>query len=220
MWQNVYMDTAWEKKKGGAVWRGVTTGCHDCWPHSLTPRKEDDPRHGLERASGGYGSRANLVRLWWDYSNRSKIDVAVTKYVQGVKDLYGVGSYMTTSDMMAHKMIIVAEGNDVATGLKWAMLSDSAVIMTRPSVSSWMMEEMLVPGVHYIEVQEGWGDLEDKVNWCRANDEECREIGRRGRCWMEMFFGEEEAKMVREVVERAVEMQGDCRDNRSEMQST
>ncbi len=39
------------------------------------------------------------------------------------------------------------EGNDVASGLKWALLSQSVVMMPPPQHTSWAMEELLQPWV-------------------------------------------------------------------------
>jgi hypothetical protein len=76
---------------------------------------------------------------------------------------------MTRQEQMDAKMIIMAEGNDVATGSKWAMLSTSTVIMSKPGVFSWLMEDRLIAGIHYLEVKWDWSDLEEKVRWCLSN---------------------------------------------------
>jgi hypothetical protein len=38
-------------------------------------------------------------------------------------------------------------GNDVASGLKWALFSQSVVLMPPPNHTSWAMEELLEPWV-------------------------------------------------------------------------
>jgi len=67
-------------------------------------------------------------------------------------------------------MLIIAPGNDVATGLKWALGSGSAVITPEHEVCSWLGEDGLVGGTHFIEVRRDWGDLEEKVQWCLENE--------------------------------------------------
>jgi hypothetical protein len=111
--------------------------------------------------------------------------------------------------MLGYRMLIVAEGNDVATGGKWAMLSGSTVVTTRPAVCSWMGEDRMVPGVHYLEVRRDWEDLEERVEWCVENVRECEDIGRRGRCWMRRFLdGRREREVMEGVWGRAGEIQG------------
>ena len=111
-------------------------------------------------------------------------------------------------DMTGYKMILIAEGNDVATGGKWAQISSSTLVTTKPKVCSWMGEDRMEGGVHYLEVREDWADLEEKVEWCLENERECEEIGKRGRCWMRRFLDEErEKRIMDELWVRAGEMQ-------------
>lgn len=53
---------------------------------------------------------------------------------------------MTIEDMLTYKILIILEGNDVSSGLKWALYSHSVVMMTHPTLeTSWAMEELLEP---------------------------------------------------------------------------
>jgi hypothetical protein len=49
--------------------------------------------------------------------------------------------------LLEYKGIIMIEGNDVASGLKWALLSQSVVLMPPPKHTSWAMEELLEPWI-------------------------------------------------------------------------
>ncbi|GMI00603.1 hypothetical protein TrLO_g8472 [Triparma laevis f. longispina] len=110
--------------------------------------------------------------------------------------------------MLRSKILIFAEGNDVSTGLKWGLQSNSAIIMPEPRVKSWLMETMLIPYVHYIPVSSDFSDLEEKVNWCFENDKECKEIGETGGCWIGQFLdGEREREVMKEIWRIAVERQ-------------
>lgn len=60
--------------------------------------------------------------------------------------------------------------------LKWQLASNSVVFMTRPSVVSFLMEDLLVPYVHYIPLQDDFSDLEDMVRWAKKNDKKARWI--------------------------------------------
>ena len=160
-------DTPWEEKRDVAIWRGATTG-HP-WPYGgAQDYNPGDP---------AMCDRAHLVMRIDEFRSNPRIDVGVTKYVQRVPSFSPVKSSVPRKEMLRSKMLVMVEGNDAATGLKWALLSDSAVVMPRPKVSTWLMESLLVPGVHYVEVRGDFGDLEEKVEWCLRNDEECRRIG-------------------------------------------
>ncbi|GMH77322.1 hypothetical protein TL16_g07367, partial [Triparma laevis f. inornata] len=186
--------TEWSKKSDKAIWRGATTG-HP-WP-----QKKDE--------EGNWAPRANLVQNIPKYDT-SKIDVAVTRYVQNVPNLWGSGWGRTQWQLMGYKMLIMVEGNDVATGLKWALVSSCAVIMPKPRVVSWLMEDKLVPWVHYIPVEPNFEDLEEKVDWCLKNGEKCREIGHASRCFMMQFFDtQREDEVQRQVWQHALERQAE-----------
>ncbi|GMH97229.1 hypothetical protein TrST_g6768 [Triparma strigata] len=188
LWSTVYEDTPWEKKRNMAVWRGTTTGCSGCYPKTLDEE-------------GTFGSRAELVRRIPKWDKRADMDIAVSQYTQGVSNLWGIGSFLSREEMMGDKLLLMPEGNDVATGLKWAMLSTSVVVMTKTTVESWLMEGTMTANVEYLEVETDWSNLAEVVDWCWDNDEECKKIGERGQCWMRMFLDdEEEEEIIHEVM--------------------
>ena len=148
------------------------------------------------------------------WSKSSILDIGVTKYVQRVPSYFPTSPGMGRGDLLRHKVLIMVEGNDAATGLKWALLSKSAVVMPRPKVATWLMEDLLVPGVHYLEVRPDFSDLEEVVRWCFDNDDECRRVAEAGTCWMARFLdAEQEARVMEEVWRGATErmrIQGTC----------
>jgi Glycosyl transferase family 90 len=77
------------------------------------------------------------------------------------------------------------EGNDVASGLKWALLSQSVVLMPVPRHTSWAMEEWLEPWIHYIPLQEDAADVEEKMAWVLEHEEEARAIAYASTLWMQ-----------------------------------
>jgi len=87
--------------------------------------------------------------------------------------------------LLSFKAIIMLEGNDVASGLKWALLSQSVVLMPPPKVTSWALEELLEPWVHYIPLSPDASDLEEKMAWVIDNDDIAQTISERGTLWME-----------------------------------
>jgi Glycosyl transferase family 90 len=100
------------------------------------------------------------------------------------------GNRMTKQDLMSYKVIIMLEGNDAGTGLKWALFSNS-VVMTNavPQFSSWLMEEWLQPWVHYIPLdlstEENLAyDIHEKMEWILNHDVEAQNIARRGALWV------------------------------------
>lgn len=82
------------------------------------------------------------------------------------------------------KVIISFEGNDVASGLKWMLQSQSVVLMPPPTRTSWAMEELLQPWIHYIPMLQDGSNAEEMVQWVIKNDEKARKIAERATLFM------------------------------------
>jgi hypothetical protein len=95
-----------------------------------------------------------------------------------------VGKKLSMKDQLRYKAIIMIEGNDVATGLKWALMSNSVLMIPPPTLTTWAMEELLEPWVHYVPLNASLGDAEEKMQWVLDHDSEAREIAHRGGLWM------------------------------------
>jgi len=174
-------DVPWAAKRPVALFRGTLTGWYD--------------HNGYEEDDTDYVNCMRLprCRLVFYYGNSSLVDAKLTM-VQDYWDFYDtgvldgvklLGSYLAVQDQLQAKALIMLEGNDVSSGLKWALYSNSVVMMPRPHFTSWAMEELLEPWVHYIPLDENLLDVEEKVEWMIENDAEAQEIAQRGRLWIE-----------------------------------
>lgn len=137
LYQVYQRDTAWDKKKDMAIFRGQLTGSRDGYDKGLS-----DEENCI---------RLKRCRLVYKHGNSTYIDAKLTSTRGRLPDVLNGVDLMTKkvdlSDMMAYKGIIMIEGNDVASGLKWALLSQSVVLMPPPKHTSWAMEELLQPWV-------------------------------------------------------------------------
>eukprot|EP00978_Attheya_sp_CCMP212_P035253 scaffold152149_cov61-Attheya_sp.AAC.2 len=68
-------------------------------------------------------------------------------------------------DLLEYKIIICLQGNDVSSGLKWQLWSRSVVIISPPTLTSWAMEELLVPWVHNIPMDAQGSNTEEMVQY-------------------------------------------------------
>ena len=185
-------DVPWENKKEAAVWRGTMTN----W-------KPISPIPNLTfQDICNFNPRCVLVERHW---NSSLIDVGITKIPPNrpnkILEQKGIPKYilkngLSIADQLRYKAIISIEGNDVATGLKWQLLSNSVVIMPVPTRTSYAMEEALEPWVHFVPIErEDMSDLEDKMQWVLEHDREARTIAERGKLFVaDLLFHEDSAK--------------------------
>jgi hypothetical protein len=184
-------DTRWKRKKSTGIWRGVWTG--------LDYDKKDHATKNCLRSA-----RCRLVYNYYDsklVSARMTSTLARPSKIDG-KNLKGNKKSMR--EMLKYKAIIILEGNDVASGLKWALLSNSVVLMQTPRFTSWAMEEFLEPWVHYIPLNEDLTDVEEKIQWMRNNDEKAQTIAKRGTLWMKDLSRSAEAKEEDKQIQKEI----------------
>jgi hypothetical protein len=166
-------DIPFDKKNNKIIWRGASTG----------------------------NKRVKFVEKYQNHQNKN-IDIKFSNLCQNVINNNYILNKLTTQEQLQSKFIISIEGNDVATNLKWILYSNSVVIMPKPTVCSWIMEDKLISGTHYIEIKNDYSDLEEKYKWCLNNLEECKKIAEAGRNYIEQFLNQEnEKKITNKIIE-------------------
>jgi hypothetical protein len=142
--------------------------------------------------------REELVFKFQKHPNPN-IDI---KYINIVQRLnrpntdYIIAPEMGYKEYLNSKFLISVEGNDVATDLKWKLLSNSVVLMTKPKKCSWFMEDQLIPYVHYIPLSEDFGNLEEQYAWCLSHMDECEKISKNATKYMEQFMDENNENLI------------------------
>jgi len=95
--------------------------------------------------------------------------------------------YMSIADQLKNKFIFAIEGFDVATNTCWAFSSNSVVFMAKPKYESWLMEGLLEPGAHYVQLKEDYSDIEDKIAYYIDHPDEAETISHHANQWTEQF---------------------------------
>jgi hypothetical protein len=180
-WANFYNkpeDIEFDKKINKLYWRGTTTGTIKQQPN-----------------------RFMLIEKY--FNKLDAIDVAFSFSCQG-KDKYAayVKGKETIEEFLKHKYILSVEGNDKDSGLNWKLNSNSLIFMPKPRVYSWLMEDKLLPDVHYIEVSDDFSDLQEKLIWCENNQDFCKTVIKNANIYMQQFLDEEKERSIeRRVLE-------------------
>ena len=94
------------------------------------------------------------------------------------------------------------EGNDVAAGLKWALYSNSVVLMEPVTVTSWAMEERLKPWVHFVPISSDGADAESQFQWVLDNPIAAERIARDGALWIKDLLFHPQALADEEAIYR------------------
>mgnify|MGYP001207506079 CR=1 FL=1 len=169
-------DRPWTEKNNKIIWRGATTGAD---------------RHK---------QRKILVEKYFNHPNKN-IDVGFSEIVQNENNQSkNIKSKLDIKDQLKSKYIISIEGNDVASGLKWQMYSNSLVFMSKPLIESWFMEGLLKPWYHYIPLKDDYSDLEEKYNWALNHDEKCQEIISNANAYVHQFLDESNEILIMEEI--------------------
>jgi len=184
----------WEDKKEGLIWRGAVTGLRN------------DKK--LVRGYPDEGWRIKVVKRYFS-DNSTLVDVAFQKGHDTLKAAtnYNVNNYVRDShtsieNQLKFKYLFTIEGNDVATGLKWQLASNSVVFMAKPTCVTYAMEDLLVPFVHYVPLKDDYSNIIEMVRWAQINDARCRWISEQATKFMDRLWIGEDAKRDHELIQR------------------
>lgn len=189
-------DRPWHEKQDKAVFRGKLTG---------------EKIKALENDWKGKCRSIPRCRLILDCRTSRFVDARLTSTSNVLPELIDdfnlTAPVLHMKDILSYKGIVILEGNDVSSGLKWALLSSSVVLMPEPFFTSWAMEELLEPWIHYIPIERDFSDLDEKVIWMIRHDAEARRISDRATLWIkDLVFhpraNEEEALIFRGILDR------------------
>jgi len=154
-------NTSWGNKKSELIWRGLSTGIH--------------------QNAKNY-NRLNFVKDYWD-----KYDVGFSGWVQQ-HCCPEAGKYIKNGihpfELASYKYIVAIDGNDKSSSINWILASNCVPIMPKPRFHSWLCEPWLKNKVHYVEVKEDFSDLTEQINWCKDNDDKCKEIAYNGKAFI------------------------------------
>jgi hypothetical protein len=179
-------DRSWEQKKDAAFFSGAMTGSVKGDTDLEKCLSNQRCRFVLEHSDSKLID-ARLARLGHLKNNT----VNGTTIVKGKVDFGYIQKY---------KVIICFEGNDVSSGLKWMLQSHSVVLMPPPTRTSWAMEELLEPWIHYIPMFPNGSNAEERVRWALDNQEEARRIAERATWFMyDMVYHPDAAKDDRQI---------------------
>ncbi|CAH1569181.1 glycosyl transferase family 90 [Vibrio rotiferianus] len=133
------------------------------------------------RGVGFQPHRRKVIEAFYDHP---RCNIGQTRPEEGQPWEKG---FMSIEEQLQYKFLLCIEGNDVATNLKWAMSSNSLVIMSKPKYETWFMEGRLQAGIHYVEVKEDYSDLIEKMDYYLEHEQEALDIVANAHQWVEQF---------------------------------
>jgi hypothetical protein len=196
-------DVDWSEKKNLAVWRGTFTGIGNA--------DAQDNLHGYSSAADDplTRCRANLrCNFVYQWATSKVIDAGFDETLNYIPNvLQGVTltkPKLNLTEMLEFKIIVSLEGNDVASGFKWSLYSNSVVLAPIPTKTTYAMEELLEPWIHYVPLKRDGSDAEDMVKWVLKHERKARRIAQRGKQWMYDLLFHPQGKADNEMVKHEI----------------
>ena len=84
----------------------------------------------------------------------------------------------------------------MASNLKWVMSSNSVAVMPKPKFESWFMEDMLIADYHYIQINDDYSDLENKLRFYIENPEKLKQISINANNYVNQFRDYNDEKLI------------------------
>lgn len=130
--------------------------------------------------------QASRIEFMQQYFHHPLCDVGQTNTKINDTQQWQKGK-LDLKEQFTYKFILAIEGNDVASNLKWAMSSNSLVMMTKPIYETWFMEGTLKPDFHYVLLKDDYSDLEDKIKYYSKNVDKAKIIIQNAHEYIEPF---------------------------------
>ncbi len=155
----------WNKKKPIAVFRGSSSGCGF--------NEETNMRLKAAALSEAHPDLLDAGITTWTV--QAKIHRTGRLGYIDRKKYKKVARPIPFVDQSQFKYILHIDGNVAAYRLGVTLLLGSCILLQDTGSRVWF-QHMMKPGVHYIPIKEDLSDLLEKIEWCRAHDDECRQI--------------------------------------------
>ncbi|KAL7566915.1 hypothetical protein ACA910_008639 [Epithemia clementina (nom. ined.)] len=204
-------DRDWNDKIDAAVFRGAITG-GPASSDELLFGSDPEINRRFEAESNDTAKCLQIprCRLVYFYANSTRINAGLTEHklaheilkdptnVSGV-NLLAPGKE-SMNEQLKYKMLIFIDGNDMASGLKWGLLSRSVVMMPRTRYTSYAMDELMRPFVHYVPLKHDLSNVEEIIQWVLDHDEEAQQIAHRGSLWIQDLVFHPDAERDNELI--------------------
>ncbi|MEM7633055.1 MAG: glycosyl transferase family 90 [Pseudomonadota bacterium] len=210
----------WEEKKSELIWRGSPHGHlrlsegKYVYPDQIFFELSEPHRSLGRKIAGEYDAEdfcsianSHLIRYRLISEFSSKFDFAFVVnhkllseiFLDFLRGNYRFAEKINQLEVARNKYVLVLEGNDAGTQINWALSSNSVILMPEREFHSTTTLG-LREWVHYVPVSKDLSDLEERVEWCRSNDDACREIARNAMAYAAQFQPRVEDAINRNVL--------------------
>jgi hypothetical protein len=171
-------DVPWESKRDIAFFRGTATG------GGVTIETNQRLRiaqlcHDWEQPSSPYNGYLDGGIVGWNVRDK-KISSSPMTFIRPRSFPFKLSQFTPIYEQSTYKYLLYVEGHCAACRYGFMMCLGSVILKVD---SLCVADEMwyfplLRPYVDHVPVRSDLSDLAEKIEWCRQNDDKCREIAR------------------------------------------
>ena len=103
--------------------------------------------------------------------------------------------------MDQYKYILSLDGHDWASNVSLILMTNSVMISPIPKWHNIFSLD-LAPWEHYVPVLDDASDFEEKLNWCKDHQNECKDIIQRANQYISQFTLDSEAEIAKSIIKR------------------
>lgn len=174
----------WRGRLSGTIWRdGQKSFARFLWP-ALAAARDEAAFDAILRDNIG----VQRLKFCLEHSASPDLDIGIVPSNEGLEiseEMQSTITYrkvfrdpMSIKEQLAYRYIVCLPGNDVASGLYWALMSKSVVLMPIPDWRT-ALDYNLNEWEHYVPLKPDLSDVMAQIEWCRAHPEQVQTIIKR-----------------------------------------
>lgn len=165
---NNKIETNWDKKIDKVMFRGATT---DCGYNSQTSARY--LVHKLSQMKEIPELDAGITKIWFN-------DIKLANTSLHYPEKINVVEAIPFVKMSQYKYILNIDGSVTAFRISAELAFGSVILKVDSDYKIWYLD-LLKAYIHYIPIKKDLSDLKEKIEWCKENQDKCRQIGINGR---------------------------------------
>jgi hypothetical protein len=183
------IDYAWDTKIEKGFFRGRATGCF---------ADERNPRIKVNILSDKYPELLDAGCI--EFVKRDKIENGELSYMvpKELKKIMKLKQQVPMNTFSKWKYILNIKGNGAPYRFPFLFFLKSLILHVESDFKLWFelykIKDKLIfqPYIHYIPIKADLSDLIEKIEWCKANDAECKKIAHNSYKFGCKWFSEKE----------------------------
>ena len=158
------IETNWDKKIDKVMFRGATT---DCGYNSQTSARY--LVHKLSQMKEIPELDAGITKIWFNDIKLADMPLHYPEKINVVEPIPFV-------KMSQYKYILNIDGSVTAFRISAELAFGSVILKVDSDYKIWYLD-LLKPYIHYIPIKKDLSDLKEKIEWCKENQDKCKQIG-------------------------------------------